>query len=62
MASSTAAPGLFPRQVVIMVTKDVGDYIDSMAERHRLSKSEVARTLIDAGIDAADEAAEAASS
>ena len=51
MASKTAAPGLYPRQVVIMVTNEVGDYIDDTAERHQVSKSEVARTLIDAGIE-----------
>jgi len=52
MASKTAAPGLYPRQVVIMVTNEVGDYIDRTAETYQVSKSEVTRTLIDAGIEA----------
>ena len=57
MASKTAAPGLYPRQIVIMVTDEVGDLIDKMATKHRVSKSEVARTLIDAGIEVGQAAA-----
>jgi len=56
MASKTAAPGLYPRQVVIMVTDKVGDYIDKTAETYQVSKSEVARTLIDAGIEVGSKA------
>jgi hypothetical protein len=57
MASKTAAPGLYPRQLVIMVTDEVGDYIDNTAAKHQVSKSEVARTLIDAGIEIGQAAA-----
>lgn len=60
MASQTAAPGQYPRQLVIMVTEKVGEYVDATAAKHRVSKSEVARTLIDAGIEVGQAAVAAA--
>lgn len=61
MASPTAAPGQYPEQLVIMVTSETKARITADAKRHKLSKSEVARTYLDAGIQVADEAAELAS-
>lgn len=57
MASPTAAPGQFPEQLVIMVKRETRDRIVADAERHKLSKSEVARTYLEAGISHADEVA-----
>lgn len=57
MASPTAAPGQYPEQLVIMVTSETKQRINDDAERHRLSKSEVARTFLEAGIERADELA-----
>ena len=57
MASPTAKPGRYPRQIVIMVTDEVGRHLDETARTNELSMSEVARTYIDAGIEAANEAA-----
>lgn len=59
MASPTAAPGQYPEQLVIMVTSETKARIVSDAKRHRLSKSEVARTYLDAGIAEADSLAAA---
>lgn len=59
MASHTAAPGQYPEQLVIMVTSETKARIVSDAKRHRLSKSEVARTYLDAGIAEADRLASA---
>lgn len=57
MASPTAAPGQYPEQLVIMVTSETKARINADAARHHLSKSEVARTYLEAGIQVADEAA-----
>lgn len=57
MASPTAAPGQYPEQLVIMVTSETKARIVADAKRHQLSKSEVARTYLDAGIEVADERA-----
>lgn len=59
MASKTAAPGRYPRQIVIMVTTDAGDHLDAAALNNRVSMSEVARTYIDAGIEVGKAAADA---
>lgn len=61
MASETAAPGKYPEQLVIMVTKETKARIVADAKRHTLSKSEVARTYLEAGISHADEVAAEAS-
>ena len=63
MASPTGqtGQGVYPRQIVIMVTHEIADRLDAEAKRHRLSKSEVTRTYIEAGIDVADQALAAAS-
>lgn len=61
MASPTAAPGQYPEQLVIMVTKETKARIVADATRHSLSKSEVARTYLEAGISHADEVAAEAS-
>lgn len=57
MASPTAAPGKYPEQLVIMVTAETKARIEADATKHYLSKSEVARTYLDAGIERADELA-----
>lgn len=57
MASATAAPGKYPEQLVIMVDTETKNRIETDAEAHRLSKSEVARTYLAAGIERADELA-----
>lgn len=49
-----ARPAKFPRQIVIMVTHEMGDRLDIDSSTHDLSMSEVARTYLEAGIDAAD--------
>lgn len=54
MASPTAAPGQYPEQLVIMVTKETKARIVDDATRHHLSKSEVARTYLEGGIEHAD--------
>jgi len=58
MASPTGQTGLgkFPHQIVIMVSIEVADRIADDAGAYKLSKSQVARAYIDAGIEAADEA------
>lgn len=63
MASPTGqtGKGIYPRQIVIMVTEKMADRLEEDAKRHRLSKSEVARTYIEAGIELADEALTVAS-
>lgn len=57
MASATAAPGKYPEQLVIMVTTETKARIEADAKAHWLSKSEVARTYLEAGIERADELA-----
>lgn len=57
MASATAAPGKYPEQLVIMVTSETKARIETEAKQHWLSKSEVARTYLDAGMAHADELA-----
>ena len=49
-----ARPAKFPRQIVIMITHEMGDRLDIDSSTHDLSMSEVARTYLEAGIDAAD--------
>ena len=63
MASPTGqtGQGVYPRQIVIMVTNETAERLDAEAKRHRLSKSEVTRTYIEAGIEVADQALAAAS-
>lgn len=58
MPSPFTPPGEFPKQLVIMVTEAVNETIIDAAKVNRLSKSEVARTLIDAGLKVGDLAAE----
>lgn len=57
MASPTAAPGQYPKQLVIMVDEDTHKRISEEAATHWLSKSEVARTYLTAGMQHADELA-----
>jgi predicted DNA-binding protein len=62
MASPTGqtGKGIYPRQIVIMVTEEIADRLEAEAKRHRLSKSEVTRTYIEAGVELADQALAAA--
>ena len=57
MASPTGQAGTarFPKVLQVPVTAEVDERIRADATTHRLSIAEVARTYIDAGIDAADE-------
>lgn len=61
MASQTGQIGLgqYPEQIVIMTSTPMRNRIEREAKAHRLSKSEVARTYIEAGMKAADENVEA---
>jgi len=56
MASPTGQTGLgkYPHQVVILVSDSVANRIADDAATYRLSKSQVARAYIDAGIAQAD--------
>ena len=60
--SGAAVPGAvdrpkhFPRQLVVMATDALADRIADDAKRNGLSKSEVARLYLEAGIEAADQA------
>ena len=54
MASPTAAPAKYTEQLVIMVTPEVKRRVVEDATNHELSKSEVARTYIELGIETAD--------
>lgn len=57
MASSTGqtGQGLFPKQLIVMVSAETMKRIDRDAARERLSKSEVARTYLLAGMAIEDE-------
>jgi hypothetical protein len=61
--SGAAVPGAHPRpkkyphQLIVMVDEATWQRIESDAERGRLSKSEVGRTYLEAGIAYADELA-----
>jgi hypothetical protein len=58
MASPTGqtGKGKFPRQLVIMVTAETGELVDRLAAKHSLSKAEVARTFLEAGVKAGNAA------
>ena len=53
MASPTGqtGKGKYPRQLVIMVSEETGNLVDELAAKHSLSKAEVSRTFLEAGID-----------
>lgn len=59
IAGANPRPVRYPVQLVIMVSQEVGDRIAAEAVEHVLSKSEVARIYIEAGIDAGEAAASA---
>lgn len=50
-------PKRYPRQLVVMADDALADRIEADAARHGLSKSEVARLYLEAGIEAAEAAA-----
>jgi hypothetical protein len=54
MASSTAQ-ATYTRQIIFMADEEMGDRILDEARRYGLSKSEVVRTYVEAGMRAADE-------
>lgn len=53
VAGAHPRPTLYPRQLVIMATDAQADYVEKLAEQRHVSKSEIGRALIDAGIAAA---------
>lgn len=59
VAGAYPRPKNFPRQLVILVSDETADYIEAAARDNRMSKSEVGRTLLEAGIEAGQAAAAA---
>lgn len=53
VAGAHPRPTFYPRQIVIMATDAQADYIDELAKARGVSKSEIGRSLLDAGIAAA---------
>ena len=56
VAGAYPRPKLYPRQAVFMLSDETADYIEAAAKRNGMSKSEVGRLLIEAGIEAAQAA------
>lgn len=52
VAGAHPRPKLYPRQLVIMVTPELADHIEAVAREGAMSKSEVGRLLLEAGIEA----------
>jgi hypothetical protein len=48
------APKQFPRQLIIMATDEMGDFVEAYASLRGVSKAAVLRDLVQAGIDALD--------
>lgn len=57
VAGAVHRPKHYPRQLVVMATDELADRIAADAARHGMSKSEVARLYLEAGIEAADKLA-----
>lgn len=60
-ASSNATPSAapwrtvrYPRQLIVMASDELADRIAADSKRHGISKSEVARTYLEAGIAAGE--------
>lgn len=47
-------PKKFPRQLIIMATDEMGDFIEAYARLRDVPKTAVLRDLVQAGIDALD--------
>jgi hypothetical protein len=58
VAGAVPRPTFYPRQIVIMATDAQADYIAELAEARNVSKSEIGRMLIDAGIAAGHRASD----
>jgi hypothetical protein len=54
VAGAFPRPKKYPRQMVVMADDALADRIEADARRHGMSKSEVARLYLEAGIEAAD--------
>lgn len=55
VAGAVPRPTFYPRQLVIMATDAQADYVAQLAKARGVSKSEIGRMLIDAGIAAGAE-------
>lgn len=47
-------PKLYPRQLIVMATDQMGDFVEAYAALKRVSKASVLRDLVQGGIDALD--------
>jgi len=47
-------PKQYPRQLIVMATDEMGDFVEALAGLRGVSKAAVLRDLVQAGIDALD--------